>query len=106
MSGVAETNIYLQLAIRIHQSAGEFGQGIEKSMGTALRPGAGQLHAYKHAYIHSYKPQMPILLDLWLARSLVLQFVSLIYAFPVPLKTAFLEYIAMFGPDYKHPSLA
>ena len=56
MSGVAETNIYLQLAIRIHQSAGEFGQGIEKSMGTALRPGAGQLHAYEHAYIHSYKP--------------------------------------------------
>ena len=102
MSGVAETNIYLQLAIRIHESAGEFGQGIEKSMGTALRLGAGQLHAY----IHSYKPQMPILLDLWLARSLVLQFVSLIYAFPVPLKTAFLEYIAMFGPDYKHPSLA
>ena len=48
MSGVAETNIYLQLAIRIHQSAGEFGQGIEKSMGTALRP------AYKHAYIHSH----------------------------------------------------
>ena len=49
---------------------------------------------------------MPMLLDLWLARSLVLQFVSLIYTFPVPLKTAFLEYIAKFGPDYKHPTLA
>ena len=53
------SGLNLQLAIRVHQSAGESGQGGEKSTGTAWRPGDGNIHAYKHAYNILIDPRCP-----------------------------------------------